>query len=81
MRSNRNQGLIGMHKTLAHNIRKQMMRKLRFVLASMAALALASCGGSEEKGALTGEPVAAVKAPEGKQWIEVVNKYCTKAAI
>lgn len=47
-----------------------MMRKLRFVLASMAALALASCGASEEKGA----PVASVKAPEGKQWLEVVSK-------
>jgi protein-disulfide isomerase len=58
--------------------RKLMMRKLRFVpkalLLPMVALALVSCGRGEDKGALKGEPVAAVKAPEGKQWLEVVSK-------
>ncbi len=51
------------------------MLKTRFLLAPMAALALASCGGNgQEKGALKGEAVAAVKPPEGKQWTDVVTK-------
>lgn len=50
------------------------MRKLRFALVSMVALALVSCGKGDDKGALTGEPVAAVAPPAGKQWIEVVSK-------
>jgi protein-disulfide isomerase len=52
------------------------MRKLRTLLAPLVALALASCGGGsgEEKGALKGEPIAAVAPPAGKQWIEVVSK-------
>lgn len=52
------------------------MGKLRYILAPLVALALASCGGSggEEKGALKGGPVAAVAPPAGKQWLEVVKK-------
>lgn len=47
----------------------------RTLLASMAALALASCGGNgQEKGELKGEAAAEVKAPEGKQWTDVVTK-------
>ena len=50
------------------------MRSLKILTASIAALALASCGGSETCEAPKGEPVAAVAAPAGKQWIDVVSK-------
>jgi protein-disulfide isomerase len=50
------------------------MRSLKFLTASVAALALASCGGSETGEAPKGEPVAEVAAPAGKQWIDVVSK-------
>jgi protein-disulfide isomerase len=50
------------------------MLKVRYLFAPMVALALASCGSGEEKGALKGEPVAKVAPPEGKQWTEVVSK-------
>ena len=50
------------------------MRSLKILTASIAALALASCGGSETGEAPKGEPVAAVAAPAGKQWIDVVSK-------
>ena len=50
------------------------MRSLKILTASIAELALASCGGSETGEAPKGEPVAAVAAPAGKQWIDVVSK-------
>ncbi len=50
------------------------MRISKLFLVSIAVAALASCGGSDEKGALTGGPVAAVAAPAGKVWFEVVKK-------
>ena len=50
------------------------MRSLKILTASIAALALASCGGSETVEAPKGEPVAAVAPPAGKQWIDVVSK-------
>ncbi|HMT41475.1 MAG TPA: thioredoxin domain-containing protein [Sphingorhabdus sp.] len=50
------------------------MRSLKILTASIAALALASCGGSETGEAPKGEPVAAVAPPAGKQWIDVVSK-------
>ena len=50
------------------------MLKVRYLLAPLAALTLISCGGSgPEKGELKGEAVAAVKPPEGKQWVDVVT--------
>ena len=43
-------------------------------LAAPLALALAACGGeTEEAGAIEGEPVAAVPAPEGQEWAQVTT--------
>ena len=50
------------------------MRISKLFLGVAALASLSSCGGSEEKGALTGEPVAAVAPPAGKTWIEVAKK-------
>lgn len=50
------------------------MRSLKILTASIAALALVSCGGSGIGEAPKGEPVAAVAPPAGKQWIDVVSK-------
>ncbi len=50
------------------------MRSLKILTASITALALASCGGGDTGEAPKGEPVAAVAAPAGKQWIDVVSK-------
>ena len=49
------------------------MRISKILLASIALAALSSCGG-EEKGALTGGPVATVDAPAGKVWTEIAKK-------
>lgn len=44
-------------------------------LASPLALGLAACNsGSEEPGELSGEPIAAVPAPVGQSWVDVVAK-------
>lgn len=50
------------------------MRSLKILTASIAAFALASCGGGGTGEAPKGEPVAAVAAPAGKQWVDVVSK-------
>ncbi|MEZ5681948.1 MAG: thioredoxin domain-containing protein [Erythrobacter sp.] len=48
-----------------------MTKTLRFTLAAPLALALAACGGAADDTAeLKGEPIAAIPAPEGTQWIE-----------
>jgi protein-disulfide isomerase len=49
------------------------MRSLKILTASIAVLALASCGGSGNE-VPKGEPIAKVAAPAGKQWSEVVAK-------
>lgn len=51
-----------------------MTKTLRFALAAPLALALAACGGSGSdatSGPVEGEPIAAVPAPEGTQWMDV----------
>jgi protein-disulfide isomerase len=50
------------------------MRIFPILTALLAIFTLSSCGGGDEKGSLTGEPIAAVAPPAGKQWIEVVSK-------
>jgi protein-disulfide isomerase len=51
------------------------MRKSIFMGAAALSLALAGCGGAGEKGDTPkGEVVKAAKAPEGKQWVDVVSK-------
>jgi protein-disulfide isomerase len=51
------------------------MRKSIFMGVAAISLALAGCGGAGEKGDTPkGEAVKAVKAPEGKQWVDVVTK-------
>lgn len=48
-----------------------MTKTLRFAIAAPLALALAACGGTAEEAAeIKGEPIAAVPAPAGTQWIE-----------
>ena len=49
----------------------------RFALALVAAplaLGLAACGKNEEKGDTTAEPIAAIAAPAGKSWAEMVTR-------
>jgi len=50
----------------------------RFALAAVAtplALGLASCGETDTaSGSVSGEPIAAIAAPEGKSWSEMVEK-------
>jgi protein-disulfide isomerase len=55
-------------------VKDNSMRISKTFLGIAAVALLSSCGGSEEKGALTGEPVAAVAPPAGKTWVEVVTK-------
>jgi protein-disulfide isomerase len=50
------------------------MRIFKILFASAMLLALSSCGGSDDKGSLKGEPIVAVAAPAGKVWLEVVKK-------
>jgi protein-disulfide isomerase len=50
------------------------MRISHLLVSAIAIATLGACGGGEEKGELKGEPVAAVAAPAGKQWIDVVSK-------
>jgi protein-disulfide isomerase len=51
------------------------MRKSIFIGVAALSLALAGCGGTAEKGDTPkGEVVKAVKAPEGKQWADVISK-------
>jgi protein-disulfide isomerase len=50
------------------------MRIVSILTASVAALALISCGSGSETGAPKGDPVAAVAPPAGKQWTDVVTK-------
>lgn len=48
-----------------------MTKTLRFAIAAPLALALAACGGTADEAAeLKGEPIAAIPAPAGTQWIE-----------
>lgn len=47
-----------------------MTKTLRFALAAPLALALAACGSqADDKGALEGEAIATIAAPEGTEWI------------
>ena len=50
------------------------MRISKLLFASIALAALSSCGSSQDKGALKGEPIAAVAPPAGKVWTEVAKK-------
>jgi protein-disulfide isomerase len=50
------------------------MRIFSIFATPIMALALVSCGGGDDKGALKGEPLAVVAPPAGKQWIEVASK-------
>jgi len=53
-----------------------MMTLRRLSLATLAAplaLALAACGGETEGGAVDGEPIAAIPAPDGQAWTDVVQ--------
>ena len=46
-----------------------MIKSLRFAFAAPIALALAACGsGAEETGAIEGDAIAAIPAPEGTEW-------------
>jgi protein-disulfide isomerase len=52
-----------------------MSKLFRLALAALAAplaLTLGACGDDAEEGAPSGEPVAAVPAPAGQQWVDVV---------
>lgn len=53
-----------------------MIKTLRIALAVPLALALAACGDSAEEpaGAIEGEPIAAIPAPEGSSWLEVASE-------
>ena len=54
-----------------------MKTSLRFALAAPLALALAACGSEAEEagvGALEGEAIAAIPAPDGGSWLEVASK-------
>lgn len=48
-------------------------RILLVALAAPLALALAACSGGEEDGELAGEPIAAIPAPDGQSWTDVVQ--------
>lgn len=50
------------------------MRMKSLLVAATAALALASCGGTESANAPTGESIAKVAAPAGKAWTDMVAK-------
>ena len=46
----------------------------RIALAAPLALALAACGSNaEETGGLSGEPIAAIPAPDGTEWVDTVT--------
>ena len=53
-----------------------MTKTLRFALAAPLALALAACGGNAEEttGAIEGDAIAAIPAPEGQSWLETASK-------
>ena len=54
-----------------------MTTPFRFAFASTLALALAACGGGDEATsgeAPSGEPIAAIPAPEGQSWVEVASE-------
>lgn len=50
------------------------MRLISTLIAATAVLALTACGSDDKKAAATGEPVAAVAPPAGKQWVDVAKK-------
>jgi protein-disulfide isomerase len=50
------------------------LRPAMIGLALPLALTLAACGGSEEAAPTSGEPIARIAAPAGKQWSEVIAK-------
>ena len=50
------------------------MRNTAIALTSALALALTACGGSGGEASLKGEPIAAVKAPEGSSWTSTIAK-------
>jgi len=51
-----------------------MTKTLRFALAAPIALALASCGsGADETGEIAGEAIAAIPAPDGTEWRDMVT--------
>lgn len=48
-------------------------RSLKVALCGAAALALAACGSdADEAGAIAGEPIAAIPAPDGTEWTDTV---------
>lgn len=50
-----------------------ILRRLSLTtIAAPLALALAACGGETEGGSLDGDPIAAIPAPEGQSWTDVV---------
>lgn len=53
-----------------------MNKTLRFALAAPLALALAACGETAEDtaGAIEGDAIAAIPAPEGQSWLETASK-------
>ena len=51
-----------------------MTKTLRFALAALIAVALASCGSvADETGEIAGEAIAAIPAPEGTEWRDMVT--------
>ncbi len=53
------------------------MKRIGSLIALPLMLSLAACGGAAEttaEGAATGEPIAAIPAPAGKNWAETVTK-------
>ncbi|MEM9085423.1 MAG: thioredoxin domain-containing protein [Pseudomonadota bacterium] len=57
--------------SLCHTV---SLRRLSLSLAMAAPLALAACSGEEAiEGGTSGEPIAAIAAPEGTTWLETVN--------
>lgn len=50
------------------------MKNISFLTLAVSALALAACGNNDTSSAPTGEAVAKIAAPAGKQWVDVVTK-------
>lgn len=49
-------------------------RRLMFAaFAAPLALALSACGGDSEGGAIDGDPIAAIPAPDGQEWTDIVQ--------
>ncbi len=51
-----------------------LARTLKFALSGAAALALVACGSDvDDSGDIAGEPIAAIPAPEGTEWTDMVK--------